>query len=244
MIGSPRVRRLIRLVGVIAGVLMISVAVLGLAVSSPDQFQHDAVRMLYLHVPTVMSAYLAFVTVAIGSVAIVMRRGLIWDHLAGASAEVGVVMMGITLMTGMIWGRITWGVYWQWDARMTSTAIIFVTYVGYLAVRRLGGSPAQRASRSAVVGIVAVAEIPLVHWSVIMWRSLHQDPTVLTPTGDGQIDGSMLAILAVAVAAFVLTTVWLVAQRAITLALDDQIDQIRVDAAITARHAEGDRWWR
>ena len=76
------------------------------------------------------------------------------------------MFMGLTLVTGMLWGRLTWGVYWQWDARLTTTALLFVSYIGYLAVRGLGGTHHQRARRSAVVGLLIVIEIPLVHWSV------------------------------------------------------------------------------
>ena len=143
-------------------------------------------RILYVHVPSAWLAYLAFVVTAVASGAYLFgkRHSLGWDRLAGASAEVGVLFMGITLVTGMLWGRLTWGVFWEWDARLTTTAFLFVTYVGYLAVRRLGGSHDQRARRSAVLALLAVLEIPLVHWSVRLWRSLHQEATVLRPDGD------------------------------------------------------------
>ena len=123
------------------------------------------------------------------------RHALGWDRLAGASAEVGVLFMGITLVVGALWGRLTWGVFWEWDARLTTTAFLFVTYVGYLAVRRLGGSHEQRARRSAVLALLAVLEIPLVHWSVRLWRSLHQEATVLRPDGEVKMDGLMLFTL-------------------------------------------------
>ena len=88
------------------------------------------------------------------------------------------------MVVGMLWGRLTWGVFWRWDARLTTTAFLFVTYIGYLAVRRLGGTPEQRARRSGVLALLAVLEIPLVHFSVKLWRGLHQDATVLRPNGD------------------------------------------------------------
>ena len=114
------------------------------------------------------------------------------DRVAGASAEIGVVFMAVTLVTGMLWGRITWGVYWQWDARLTTTALLFISYIGYLAVRGLEGSRSQRARRSAIVGLLAVLEVPLVHWSVRLWRSLHQEATVLGTDLDVSLDGLML----------------------------------------------------
>jgi hypothetical protein len=120
----------------------------------------------------------------------VKRHSLHFDRVAGASAEIGVAFVAVTLVTGALWGRITWGVFWQWDARLTTTALLFVTYIGYLAVRRLDGSHEQRATRSAVIGLLAVFEIPLVHWSVRLWRSLHQEATVLRTDGDIKMDGS------------------------------------------------------
>ena len=120
-------------------------------------------RILYIHVPTVWVAYLAFIVTAlcVGDLPVLAsKHPLGWDRLAGASAEVGVLFMGITLVVGALWGRLTWGVFWQWDARLTTTAFLFVTYIGYLAVRRLGGTHQQRARRSAVVGPARRARDP------------------------------------------------------------------------------------
>ena len=91
--------------------------------------------------PSAWLAYLAFIVTAIASAAYLWRRtrSLTWDRIAGASAEIGVLFMGIALVTGSLWGSVTWGTYWVWDARLTTTAFLFVTYIGYLAVRRLGG---------------------------------------------------------------------------------------------------------
>ena len=146
--------------------------------------------------------------------------------------------MGITLVSGMLWGRLTWGVFWEWDARLTTTAFLFVTYVGYLAVRGLGGSHEQRARRSAVLALLAVLEIPLVHFSVKLWRSLHQEASVLRPDGDVKMDGLMLFTLFVGIVAFTLLYVWLVIHRQRTLTAEDALDDAGLDLAIAARRAE------
>jgi heme exporter protein C len=146
--------------------------------------------------------------------------------------------MGITLVTGMLWGRLTWGVFWEWDARLTTTAFLFVTYVGYLAVRRLGGTHEQRARRSAVLALLAVLEIPLVHWSVRLWRSLHQEATVLRPDGEVKMDGLMLFSLFVGIIAFTLLYVWLVIHRQRTMAAEDALEDRGLDLAVAARRAE------
>ena len=189
-----------------------------------------------MHVPSAWLAYLAFVVTAVASGLYLFgkRHSLGWDRLAGASAEVGVLFMGITLVTGMLWGRLTWGVFWEWDARLTTTAFLFVTYVGYLAVRRLGGSHTQRARRSAVLALLAVVEIPLVHWSVRLWRSLHQEPTVLRPDGDVKLNGLMLFTLFLGVVAFTLLYAWLVIHRQRTMAAEDALDDVGLDQAIEA----------
>ena len=212
----------------------------GLGFSPADRDQRESVRILYVHVPSAWLAYLAFVVTAAASAMYLFRNrhSLGWDHLAGASAEVGVLFMGITLVSGMLWGRLTWGEFWQWDARLTTTAFLFVTYVGYLAVRRLGGSHEQRARRSAVLALLAVLEIPLVHFSVRMWRSLHQEATVLSPDGDVKMDGLMLFSLFIGVIAFTLLYGWLVIHRQRTLAMEDALDDRGLDVALAARRAE------
>ena len=227
-----------RILGVAAIVMMGWTAAFGLLFSPADRDQEDAVRIMYVHVPTVWVAYLAFVVTALCSALYLFRKkhGLGFDRVAGASAEVGVVFMGLTLVTGMLWGRLTWGVYWQWDARLTTTALLFVSYIGYLAVRGLGGTHHQRAKRSAVVGLLIVIEIPLVHWSVHLWRSLHQKASVLDK--DVKIDGLMLFSLFVGVVAFTLLYVWLVMHRSRTMALEDMLEDEGLEHALAERRAE------
>jgi heme exporter protein C len=231
-----------RLLGALALVGVAWLVAFGLGFSPADRDQRESVRILYVHVPSAWLAYLAFVVTAVASGLYLFRsrHSLAWDRLAGASAEVGVLFMGITLVTGMLWGRLTWGVFWEWDARLTTTAFLFVTYVGYLAVRRLGGSHEQRARRSAVLALLAVLEIPLVHWSVELWRSLHQEASVLRPDGDVQMDGLMLFTLFVGIVAFTLMYAWLVIHRQRTLTVEDALDDAGLDRAIAARRAEAD----
>jgi heme exporter protein C len=196
---------------------------------------------MYVHVPSAWIAYLAFIVTAVASAGWLFgkKHSMGFDRFAGASAEVGVMFMAITLITGSLWGRLTWGEFWQWDPRLTTTAFLFVTYLGYLAVRRLDGSKEQRARRSAVVAMLAVLEIPLVHFSVVLWRSLHQGATVLNPSGDVKMDGLMLFTLFSGVVGFTLVFVWLVLHRQRTMLLVDIANSQGLDAAIATRRAEG-----
>jgi heme exporter protein C len=231
-----------RVIGILTIIAMGWLVAFGLGFSPADRDQDEAVRILYVHVPTIWIAYLAFVVTAIasGMYLFTKKKSLGWDRLAGASAEIGTVFVAVTLVVGSLWGRITWGVFWQWDARLTTTALLFVTYIGYLAVRRLDGTHQQRARRSAVIGLIAVLEIPLVHWSVRLWRSLHQEATVLDTDGNTDMDGLMLFSLLVGVIAFSLLYVWLVLHRTRGMAMEDYLDDRGLDLALAARRAEGD----
>lgn len=232
--------RATRILGVATIVAMGWLVAFGLGFSPADRDQRESVRILYVHVPTVWVAYVAFIVTAFSSAMYLFtkKQSLGWDRLAGASAEIGVGFVAVTLAVGAMWGRLTWGVFWQWDARLTTTALLFVTYIGYLAVRRLGGTHQQRAKRSAVLGMIAVVEIPLVHFSVKMWRSLHQEATVANLDGDTKMDGIMLFSLFVGAIAFTLLYAWLVLHRTRVMAMEDLLDERGLDDALVARRAE------
>lgn len=229
-----------RVIGMLALATTAWVVVSAFFLTPADVVQGDSVRIMYAHVPTAWIAYLAFITTAVASGFSLVRkhRTLGFDRVAGASAEVGVLFMAMTLITGSLWGRITWGTFWQWDPRLTTTLFLFVTYVGYLAVRRVDVDPTRRARRSAVIALLAVLEIPLVHFSVVLWRSLHQEASVLNTDGDVRLDGLMLFTLFSGVVAFTLIFVWLVMHRQRLTALSDLERVVGLDAAISARRAE------
>ena len=168
--------------------------------SPPISSQGAAARMLYVHVPTIWLAYLAFTVTFIASIAYLVTRRMRWDLIAGSSGEIGVVFTTVAVIGGMIWGKATWNVYWTWDARLTLTAIMLFVYIGYLALRRAIPEPEARARRSAVLGILGLVQLIPVHFSVTWWRTLHQTNT-FRPR-DIQMDGPILAALLVSVAAF------------------------------------------
>jgi heme exporter protein C len=181
--------------------------------SSPDVEQGNFVRILYVHAPSAWLAFLAFGVTALGSIGWLVRRKLGWDRLAEASAELGVMFTAIALFSGSLWGKPVWGAYWDWaDARLASTALMFFVYLGYLALRRATPDPVARARRSAVLGLVAVIQVPLVYFSVNLWRTLHQGMTV-RPDGVQLGDSSMVTALLVNLAAFTLLYVTLLLAR-------------------------------
>ena len=168
----------------------------GFGYAPREAVQGNVQRIMYVHVPAVLTAYLAFALVLIGSVGYLATRAARWDRLAAAAAELGVLFTGITIASGSIWGRPTWGVWWTWDARLTSTAILLLVYVGYLLLRAMVEEPERRARYAAVVGILGAVNVPIVHFSVKWWRALHQPSTILGPEPSPIAPVIQLALLA------------------------------------------------
>src|SRR5215472_14334252 len=190
-------------------------------VAPREETQGNVQRIMYLHVPSVWVAYLAFAVVLVCSVVYLVRRAEGADQLAHASAEVGVLFTGITIATGSIWGRPTWGTWWTWDARLTSTAVLFLVYLGYLLLRGMIDEPDRRARAAAVVGILGAANIPIVHFSVKWWRALHQPATILGPE-PSPIAAPIALTLFVNWLAFTLLFLYLLAKRTEIARLEEQ----------------------
>lgn len=185
---------------------------MGLVWAPPDQLQGEVQRLMYVHVPAAWTAFALYGVGFVASVRVLWKRSVAADHLAHAAIEVGLLFTALTLVLGSLWGRSVWGVWWTWDPRLTTTAILFVLFAGYLALRRAIDDPERRARVSAAVALVGFGLVPIVHWSVVWWSSLHQGPTVLRLDGP-TIAGPMLATLLVNVAAVSLLAGWLVMRR-------------------------------
>ena len=216
-------------------------AVLGLWVTPPDRVMGTLVRLLYVHPAVAWVAYLAFGVCALACILYLWprTRSLFWDRLAAASAEVGVVFCALTLATGSIWGRPTWGVWWVWDARLTTTAILLALFIGYLALRRVSPDPTVRARRSAVAGLVAFADVPIVHMSVVWWNTLHQPATVLRPGfASPTVTGSMAWTLLLSFVSFTALYGWLLLQRYRVAVLESRWEDEGMEIALAERWAE------
>jgi heme exporter protein C len=183
---------------------------------------------MYVHVASAWLAYASFGVTATAGIGYLWRRDLRFDAAALAGAEVGVMFTAFAIWGGMMWGQPVWGVYWQWeDPRLTTTALLLALYVGYLLLRRLTDDPARRAARAAVVGLIAAVDIPIVHFSVIWWRGLHQGPTIgdpskiLNPSAPLQFVAALLAM----VAAFTLVWAYLLIRRYQLARTESQIEE-------------------
>jgi heme exporter protein C len=212
-------------------------AVFGLWIAPEDAVQEEAQRIMYLHVPTAWLAYLAFGVTAIASALFLWprTRSLVWDRLAGASAELGVLFTGLALAMGSLWGKPVWGVWWAWDARLVTTAVLFFLYLGYLALRRIPGEPIANGKRNAIAALIAFVDVPIVHFSVEWWRTLHQKATVFNPQLSAEIHGTMALTLWIGVIAFTILYVYLLDRRYRLAALEDEMEEREVAAAIAAR---------
>lgn len=146
----------------------------GLFHTPADRQMGDVQRLMYVHVPAAWNSFIAFFLVFCSSIAFLIRRSPFWDRLAASCAEVGVVLTALTLALGSIWGKPTWGVWWTWDARLTTTAILLFLYIGYLTMRAFIEDPGTRARVAAPIGILIFLNVPVVYFSVKWWRTLHQ----------------------------------------------------------------------
>ncbi len=207
--------------GEVALGLLTATLLVGLIGVPADRTQGDVQRIMYLHVPSAWLAYLAFFVTFVASARYLARRNIAADRLAAASAEVGLLFTGIAILTGAMWGKATWGVWWDWDPRLTTTALLFLLYLAYALLRASIIDRERRARLSAVLGLLAFANVPIVHFSVLWWRGLHQVPSVIRPD-QPSIGQALLATLLVNVIAFTLLFAWLTRRREQLEATNDE----------------------
>jgi heme exporter protein C len=217
---GPRLgRRLGRRLAVAAVAAALLAVVLALAVAPEAAIQGQSQRLMYVHVPSAWTAFLCFGVLVLCSVAQLLQRPGPWPRVARAAAEVGVAATALTIAEGSLWGHIAWGVWWAWDPRLVSTALMLVSSIAYLALRALPGDAARVERRAAFAGLVFAIEVPVVHFSVLWWRTLHQPPTLLRPSLSAPpIAPLMLVTLLVAVLASTLAAAWYVVRRTEQLA--------------------------
>lgn len=209
----------VRWLGLSALILMMVGSYIGLFVVGADVEMGEVQRLMYVHVPAAWTAFIAFFVVFIASVLYLVQRDFRADRVAASAAEAGVVFIALTLLTGMLWGRPTWGVWWTWDPRLTTTALLLAVFVGYLAVRGFADDPERRARWSAIVGILGFVQVPIVYLSVVWWRSLHQPPS-----SPRSVSSEILGTWMLNFAAFLLVFAWLTARRTRAARLEGELE--------------------
>lgn len=196
-----------------------------------ERTQGNVQRVFYLHVPLAWIAYLAFFIVFVASVLYLRQGAARWDTLARSAAEVGVVFTTLVLVTGSLWARPIWGTWWSWDARLTTTLVLWFVYIGYLTLRSYVADERRGARYAAVLGIIGFVDVPIVNQSVSWWRTLHPQPIVAAPGGPN-MPPSMVATLALSLVALTLLFAWILQRRY-------QLEALRLEVrALRERRAE------
>ncbi len=193
-----------------------------------DEAQQGAIyRIIFFHVPAAWTAFAGFITALVASVMFLAKRNFRHDALAVAATEVGLAFCAVNLVTGMFWGRIIWGIWWTWDWRLTSMLICFILYAGYLILRRAIEEPTQRATLAAIFSIFAFVDVPVVFFSIKLWRTQHPQPVLW---GGGSIDPAMRSVLYWNFLAVLLVGVVLLLVRLRQEEVQREIDALRREA--------------
>lgn len=194
-----------------------------------DQAQGIVQRIFYFHVPLAIMTYAAVAAVAIGSALYLWKRSLAADRVAHTGAELAVLFCSLVLITGPIWARPMWGTWWTWDARLTSTLILWLIYAAYLMLRSVSGGE-QGARYAAVLGLVGAIDVPIINRSVYWWRTIHPAVIQNREGGTGLSDPQMQLTFAVCLIAFALLFAWLLWVRQNHLKVHQAFEQLRNEA--------------
>jgi heme exporter protein C len=196
--------------GLAAGLSFVIALLAALFYAPTEQTMGHAQRIFYFHVPSAWIAFVAFFVVCAAGILFLWKRERKWDILAVSSAELGVLFASLVLITGPLWAKTAWGIWWVWDARLTATLVLWLIYVGYLMLRAYVEEPERRARLSAVLGIVGAADIPFIVLSVQWWRTQH--PSLIL-TQSGSLAPQMVQTLMVALLSFSLVYAYLLLRR-------------------------------
>ena len=192
---------------------------LGLVVAPPDYEQGDSYRIIYIHVPAAWMSMFVYVVMATSSAIFLIWRLKIADIVAVASAPIGAAFTAVALVTGSLWGKPMWGTWWIWDARLTSELLLLFLYFGYMALRGAMETPQSAARAAGILAVVGVVNIPIIHFSVEWWNTLHQ-PATITKLDKPSMHISMLRPLLIMVLAFQMLYFFNLMVRVRTIILD------------------------
>jgi len=217
-----------------ASLVLIPVSLYMVFVYAPTEATGDVQRIFYYHVATAWNAFAFFAAVAVASAMYLFTRVEAWNHAARTLGELGVLFTTLTLIAGSLWARPIWNVWWTWDPRLTTTLILWFIYVAYLLVQAAGEESSRQRRIGAIVGVVGFVDIPLVHYSAILWRSIH--PVVITRESAG-MPAEMFVTMILSVIAFTALGLFLWGHRMEVEALAERVEVLKE----SVRAAEG---WR
>ncbi|HEX7101961.1 MAG TPA: cytochrome c biogenesis protein CcsA [Nitrolancea sp.] len=221
--------------GLLTAITMAIGMYLGLVWAPTDAIQGNDQRIFYIHVPMAWVAFLAFGVVFLAGIMYLWKRALVWDQIARSSAEIGLVFTTLVLVSGSFWGRPIWGTWWTWDARLTTTLLLWFIFLGYFMIRAYAGDRGRAATYSAVIGILGFCDVPIIYESVNWWRTLH--PQSVINITSAHMPGQMVLALMVCLLAFTLFYGYLMIQKFGIERMKDQL--IDYQYALSEREAEG-----
>jgi heme exporter protein C len=208
------------------------------AMGAPDDYQQGAtVKIMFLHVPAAWLGMMGWGLMSAAALGTLVWRHPLADVAGKAAAPIGAAFTFICLVTGSLWGRPTWGTYWVWDARLTSVLVLFLLYLGVLALYWTAEDPGRGSRAAAVLTLVGAVNLPIIKFSVDWWNTLHQPASVMK-LGGSTLDPSMLWPLLLMAVAFTALFVWLVLLRTESEIAERRICSLRVATAMAAPRAE------
>jgi heme exporter protein C len=216
------------LVGLILMLTLIAAWTFALRGTPTDAAMGDVYRVIYLHVPSAITCFAVAYILLFASIMSLRKKKEHYLYLGRASAEVGLLFTVLTLATGSIWGYPTWGVWWTWDARITTTFLLALLYAGYMLLYDSLPSGPRKGTACAALGIFIALDVPVIYKSVTWWRTLHQPPSILRE-GGSTMEPIMLKALGLGFAALLLVALWMIYQRVVNLSLATKIEQSSFD---------------
>lgn len=227
MAQGTRIERLGMLAGWLAIPALATSLYLGLVWAPPDAMMGNVQRIMYVHFPSWIATAICYLTAFVCSIAYLIKRRPTADYLAHAGVEVGVLFNTTGLITGSIWGRPTWGIWWTWDPRLTTTALMLVIFLGYLAVRSFLEDPEARARIAALVATIGFFTLPIVYKSVEWWRTLHQ-----RQSSPATVDPQIVLALRAGFVAFALVAAYLISRRYLLARLEGERERMELEPEV------------
>jgi heme exporter protein C len=232
-------KRRIAITAGLAGLIFFS-GYAALFIAPDERTMHEVQRIFYFHLSAWITSFTAFTVVFVSNIAYLVTRRIKWDCLGVAAAEVGIVCCSIGLITGPLWARPVWGIWWTWDARLTTTFIMWLMYISYLLLRGLLEEPQRRASLSAIFGIFAFLDVPLVYMSNRLWRTQHPQPVILGGEGSG-LDPMMAKVLLICVVSLFGVMIPILLDRYRLQVLRHEVEELRFEVEMRATDSQAGR---
>jgi heme exporter protein C len=227
---ESEMKRAFPILAVLTAILLSYAVYEALVVAPTEQTMGNVQRIFYYHVPSAWTAFLLFLINFIASVVYLIRRNLLADAIAVVTAEVGVVFCSVVLVTGPLWARPVWGIWWTWDVRLTSTLVLWLIYVSYLMLRRFSTS-GQTPVLAAALAVFGALDVPLVYFSIWIFRTQHPQPVI---GGGGSIDPLMLHVLLINWAAFLCLAALMCWSRYRLEVLQRQVENAQAQESLVA----------